>query len=524
LAATTVLRPVRAKKRAARLFGPAGVFAAIVCVIVLFVWERHERAAQKAAASNATGAADRALRGRDAAPERRASANRQPIELLLAPAGARIVLHLRPARLWTSTKGAAGSTVGTHTSRPDELLQCVGPLGDWARDQIYDRCLYPPSQIDEVVFAFGLRSPGEPPDVSALVRLAKAATPTEIEQRFSGTRSDKGSLPVFIKGDRALVIRDGQSFAVGPAESSQEMVDARDRANPTDASIEELLKETDRSRDLTIVFRPDDLDRFRDSLSAPQWSNALHELARWLDPEAVEGTALSIKLDDSLRVQLLVRTQPVVFGPRLAETLKQRLDRLPTDMVAYVTRLQPAGPGVRKLIGRLPAMCKAVALGTAVDSQRRLVNLESVLPERAAPNLSLATYLLLTEGPSRQDRVAPAPVATRRETPKSITARLQSTVDVDFRRTPLSEAFEAIGADIGVTFELDGGAFKSVGYTKNMPQTFQLKGVPAIDSIRKILKAYPKMTLIADEARNTIVVTTQDGAAARGKKPLEIGN
>jgi hypothetical protein len=520
----SAVRPKRSKKTPLRLFGPAGFAAAIVCVGVLFIWDRFERTPVPGAGSNSASGRIRPAGPREGAPLQAAS-DRKPIALLLAPAGARIVIQLRPARFWSATSGSSeGRKLQSGGTRGSELLSCVGPLADWARDQIENWCLYPPSQIDEAVFAFGLRSPGEQPDVSVLVRLIHPAALSEVDHRFGGTRSEKAALPVFIKGDRALVVRDEQTFCVGPAESSQEMLGARDQPNPTDASIEELLKETDGGSDLTVVFRPDDLDRFRESLAPPQWSNALHELAGWLDPGAVEGAVISLRLDDPFRVRLVTRALPIVYGPRLAETLTQRLDRLPTELVKYVERLQPAVPGPRKLIGRLPAMCKALALGTQSNAERRLVSLESVLPERAAPNLSLATYLLLAEGPASARRPAAAPAATKREGPTTLAGRLQTTVDVDFRRTALSEAFESIGADIGVTFELDGGAFKLAGYTKNMPQTFQIKGAAAIQSLRKILGAYPKLVLVADEARRTIVVTTSEAAAAQHKTPMALGN
>ncbi len=524
-AGPTSVRPLRAGKAPLRLFGPAGLVVALVGVAVLFYWNRFERGREKVAASNSTSARNRPAEPRDGAHGEQIATDRKPVELLLAPAGARIVIHLRPDRLWAAAPANLGaSTSRSLGSRASELLLCVSPLAEWARRQIEDWCLYPPSQIDEAVFSFGLRSPGEPPDTCVVVRLTHSAALPEIERRFGGTRSEKGPLPVFLKGDRALIVRDAQTFAVGPAESSREMVDARDQPNPTDASIEELLKETDRSRDLTIVFRPDDLDRFRESLASPQWSGALHQLATWLDPDSIEGAAFSVRLDDPLRVRLMARARPIVFGPRVAETMKLRLDHLPTDLLKYVERLQPSIPGSRKLIGRLPAMCKAVALGAAVNSQAKIVTLESVLPERAAPNLSLATYLLLSEGLSSKGGSRGAPIAPKREgRPKSLAARLQTTVDVDFKRTPLSEAFESIGGDIGVIVELDGGALKLAGYTKNMPQTFQIKGAPAAQSLQTILKAYPKLALVADEARGAIVVTTIEAAAAQHKTPMALG-
>jgi hypothetical protein len=511
----------RPRNNAFRIIGPAGIVLAVVCVVVLFLWDRHERGVDQRVASDSVSAANRPHGSRDGAASQLAS-SRQPIELLYAPAGARIVIHLRPSRLWATNAG--GDNARGVESRAKELLECVAPLADWARQQIDDWCLYPPNQIDEAVFSFALRSPGEPPDVAVLVRLARPAPLAEIDHRFGGTRSGQSSLPVFIKGDRALVVGDPQTFAVGPAESSHEMADARDYANPTDASIEELLKETDRSRDFAIVFRPDDLDRFRETLAPGQWADDLHQLAAWLDPEAVEGAILSVRLDDPLRVRLVARARPVMFPPRLATTLKERLDRLPADLLRYVGRMQPETPGSRKLIGRLPAMCKALALGAVVTSQDRVVTLESVLPERAAPNLSLATWLLLTERPASLRNAPTAPVVPGRNGPKSLAARLKTVVDVDFRRTPLSEAFESIGGDIGVNFELDGGALKLAGYTKNMPQTFQIKGAPAIQSLQKILKAYPKLALVADEARRTIVVTTTEAAAAQHKSPMALGN
>jgi hypothetical protein len=524
-AGPTAIGPKRARKSPLRLFGPAGVVLAIVCGALLFGWNRYERANEQAAGFASAGVAGSSQPSSDGSHGEQVAESRNPIELLLAPAGARIVIHVRPRRLWeTARDGVGAPSARAPESNTNELLLCAGPLADWARAQIDDWCMYPPSQIDEATFTFALRSPGEPPDVCALVRLAHSAPLSEVENRFGGARSEKAALPVFLKGDRALVVRDAQTFAVGSAESSHEMVGARDQPNPTDGSIEELLKQTDRRRDLTIVFRPDDLDRFRESLVPPQWSSLLQQLAAWIDPGAVEGAIFSVRIGDPLRIRLVARARPIVYGPRLAETLKTRLDHMPTDLLNYVEQLQPSVPGSRTLIGRLPAMYKAVVLGSAVTNQAKLVTVESVLPERAAPNLALATCLLLTEGSESRRSSSTAQVGAKREGPKSLAARLQTVIDVDLKRTPLSEAFEAIGSDIEVTFELDGGALKLAGYTKNMPQTFAIKGAPALQSIRKLLSAYPKLALVADEARRTIVVTTSEAAAAQHKTPMSLGN
>src|ERR1700722_6326189 len=245
LAGPSPIRPKRTKRAPLRLFGPAGFVAALACVGILFVWDRYERGRQRSGGTDV--AAARSHEPRDASRASTAPYQRKPIELLLAPAGARIVIHLRPSRLWTKMHSDAEERGNKQaaTWRASELRLCIPTLAEWGRDQIENWCLYPPTQIEEAAFSFTLRSPDEPPDVAVLVRLERPAGRSEIENRFGGIRSSKGALPVFLKGDRALIVRDEKTFAVGPAEFAQEMAEARDQPNPTDASIEELLKQTD---------------------------------------------------------------------------------------------------------------------------------------------------------------------------------------------------------------------------------------------------------------------------------------
>jgi hypothetical protein len=438
--------------------------------------------------------------------------------LLLAPAGARIVVHLRPAELW-STDAKAGKA---RLSRGDELRRCLAPLSEWTERQMTDRCLFPPSQIEEVSFALVLRSPGDTPDVAATVWLKEEKTVPEIAKRFGGRPVERATLPTWVKGEQALVIRDGKTFAVGPQTAAQEMAEANDQPNPTDESIEELLKHSDRSRELTFVFRPDDIDRYHESLFPIAFQSVAHRVAGWLDPEATEGVLLSFQLADPFRIRLALRNRPATTVHRLEEEVQKSLDQLPAEILANVEGLDPRTSGRRKLVGRVPAMWKAVTLGTQSAAQFRLAIFESVLPERAASNLSLGTLLALSEPRSA---VAASKKGRNRKSgtsdqPRTVNERLASKIDVEFRRTPLSEAFSSIGEDIGVTFEIEGGALKVAGYTKNMPQTFRLSGVPASEALRTILKPYAKMALVVDEARQTVIVTTLESAQAKGQKPL----
>jgi DNA-directed RNA polymerase subunit RPC12/RpoP len=522
---TPGIAPAKRGRRVGRYVVPVAIAVGLLLVTLLFVWDhftsRNQPAPGIAGAETSKSGTLPAPKVASREPHKSTASTSvpdrrpRPIRLLLAPAGVRIVVHLRPAELWNATT----PTSGGHLSRGDELRRCLGPLSTWAEGQIAARCLFLPGQIDEALFALVLRSPGDPPDVAATVWLKQAVPAEEIAKRFGGQKAEKGKLPTWINGDRALVIRDGKTFAVGPQSAAQEMADASDDPNPTDESIEELLKQTDRDCQMTFVFRPDDLDRFCESFFPTAFQETAHRVARWLDPEATEGAVVSFRLDDPFHIRLALRTRPTVGVHQLEEAVQRRLERLPKQMLADVETLNPQTSGRRKLVGRVPAMWKAVVLGLQSTAEPRLATFESVLPERAAPNLSLGMLLALTEPHSASgSRTGHGRGGSSEK--KSLAERLATKVDVDFRRTPLSDAFASIGEDIGVTFEIDGGALKTVGYTKNMPQTVRLSGVPATEALRTILKPYPKMALVVDEPRQTVIVTTNESADAKGQKPL----
>jgi DNA-directed RNA polymerase subunit RPC12/RpoP len=519
------IAPAKRGRRLGRYVVSGGIAVAILLVTILFTWEHFASRDQSAPGDPGTQTSKSG-----APPVRKVAAREEhksitassrpdrsprPIRLLLAPAGVRVVVHLRPAELWNAAKPTSAASV----SRGDELLRCLAPLSTWAEGQIAEKCLFSASQINEVVFSLVLRSPGDPPDVAATVWLKDAVPAEEVAKRFGGQKSEKGKLPTWISGERALVIRDGKTFAVGPQSAAQEMADAGEDPNPTDESVEELLKQTDRDCHMTFVFRPDDLDRFRESFFPPAFQETARRVARWLDPEATEGAVVSFRLNDPFRIRLALRTRPTMGVHRLAEDVQRRLDRLPKQMLAEVETLNPQTGGRRKLVGRVPAMWKAVVLGLHSTTEPRLATFESVLPERAAPNLSLGTLLALTEPHSASGTRAGRGRGGSSDK-RTVGERLATKIDVDFRRTPLSDAFASIGEDIGVTFEIEGGALKVVGYTKNMAQTVRLSGVPATEALRTILKPYPKMALVVDEPRQTVIVTTSESAEAKGQKPL----
>jgi hypothetical protein len=96
-------------------------------------------------------------------------------------------------------------------------------------------------------------------------------------------------------------------------------------------------------------------------------------------------------------------------------------------------------------------------------------------------------------------------------------------VIVDFRRTPLQEAFGYIGETIKTDVSIDGDALKGAGFTQNMPQTFDLGEISALEAIDAILEKYAKerdpLVLIVDEKNKKLILSTKVKAEADGLKP-----
>jgi len=166
---------------------------------------------------------------------------------------------------------------------------------------------------------------------------------------------------------------------------------------------------------------------------------------------------------------------------------------------------------------------KVFALNTLTGTVGDVAQFTTVLPAKAAPNLALGTLLAWDES-TRTDftKEPPKPATNEPKLPDLIVHRLKLPMDVDFRRRPLQEAFNDIGEATHVTFEIDGDALKFAGYTKNMPQTFNLGEVPANQAVKKILSQYEKMCVcITNEDKNIVKVITYDVAKKEGLTPLE---
>lgn len=437
----------------------------------------------------------------------------EPIDLRFLPAGARLIVNLRPAELWSDE------------SRQQELRSCLGPLAEWLSARLQAVCLFEPQEIEEVRIVFLLGPTGSQPELAASVWLASAPPRSQLILKFGGMRMDDQAAPYYLAGSRAYLIDEGdpRHFAVGPGHLVGEMIDSQKFSAPTSSGIEQVLLKTDRARHVTVVFEPNDLRMHQEALAAPQVDALWNQLVDFFGDD-VETAAWSLHLgSDALYSELLLRNHPVTRPELLQREMQTRVRELPKRVLAAVELMSPAQAGPRQVIGRFPAMMQAVALATRIEEGDRLVQLTTVLPgDRPAPNLALGALLTWDES-TRTDFAAARPAATTaRMLPEKIADRLKLPIEVDFRRMPLQDAFKFIGDEIQVRFEIDGDALKFAGYTKNMPQTFNLGTVPATQALQTILKQYDKMCLVVDENAKVVTVMTLDFAEQQGLTPFPL--
>jgi len=431
----------------------------------------------------------------------------KPIKLPFIPLGSRIVINLRTAELWSQE------------SRYQELMACLGPIKTWLEAEFRATCLYEPSQIEQATIAIILGAQSTPPSIAATVRMVEPIKKSEWLEKTAGLRNDDYGYPVYLAEKKAYLLgQDGKSFGVGPVEMVSEMVDAATFDNPISSGIEELIKETDSDRHVTVVFQPQDLRIHQEMLVAENVRDILNHFVDWLGDD-VESAAWSLHFGDKLHSEMLLRNHNSTHPARLQSKLRKRLDGLPEEIYSALLRMQIQQTGPQLIIGRLPAMLNAVRHATRAGIGPRFVQLTTVLHERATPNLAMASLLAWDESTRTDFSRTPTESDDTSNLPKLLADRLKLKIEADFRRTPLQEAFAYIAGEAKVRIVLDGDALKLAGYTKNMPQTFSLGTVPAEDVIRKILSQYDKMCVVVDEKSKLVTVLTKAVAETKKLKP-----
>lgn len=443
-----------------------------------------------------------------------------PIELYMFPSGVNFVIHFRPALLWSNQR----EYQILKASLTDRLTGSPQSPG-WIEETLLKVCRRKPKQIEEVTIGLIIGAQGTEPDVCAVVHLKEPEKLSDLIDEFNGTYlydiTERPELRIKVDDEYGYFIKDEKTFAIVPEHLAGELEFSIDRPNrEISEGMDQLLRETDRQKLLTVVGNRGDLQRNAEVLFPEESRNVFSLFLEWLG-EDVEMVSWSIHSEPYLHSEMNLRINNTSSPAKVNERLQSQLADLPQTIWKEVCeKMSPPEAGFRKLIGRLPAMLEAFQQSTVTSTSSRYIKLTTVLPEQAAPNLALATLLAVDEA-SRTDFTKQVVAAsTGPKLPETVAERLKLPVDTEFNRRPLEQALLYLCNELQVTLEVDGEALEEAGYTRNMPQTFTLGVVPAEQAFAKIITSSQdvgkELVISLDETAKSIHFTTKKFAEKRG--------
>jgi hypothetical protein len=440
----------------------------------------------------------------------------KPIQLLMMPSGVNIVLHLRPSLLWSDSYDCRV----LRASLTDDVT-------GWIAAQLKELCHRDPTQVEELTLGFITGARGTQPQVCAVVRFVEPQKMSDLITEFPGEYlydiTQKPDVRLKVDGKHGYLLHDEKTIAICPASLAGELEAWITTPNyEVSEDITELLAQSDRDRLFTFIGESLDLELHLNSLLPEPARPVVRQALNWLG-EDVEAIGWSVHPEPYFFSQLFLRPVTTVDVRRLENTMQMKLSQLPETIWKQVcAKMSPREMRFRKLIGRLPAMLEAFQRSTVSNRESRTLELTTVLPAKAAPNLALATLFTVNEA-GRTNFTTASSVASSQNTkkvPETVVERMKTPVDAEFNRTPLEQALQFLCDEAQIHLFVDGDALKDAGYTKNMPQTFKLGKVPMQRALFEIINAYQErnkeMVISVDEKTKTITVLTRKFADAKG--------
>lgn len=426
-----------------------------------------------------------------------------PVSMDYIPVVPQLLLHLRPANIWSDD------------AQHREFVATLGDLGTWLHDFMVRMTRFEPQEIEELTVAVNFGARTGPPDVAVVARLVNEHRESELLlERIQGTLMRDLSEEVYETEELAFMVVDRRTVVSASLDLAEDLAESKQYAAVPSPEMEGLLESSDRSRHVTLLLDLPVFDAHKDLLLKPQLQDLTEDAFLWLGTDC-HMLSWSLHLDPHLYLQTTVIPAAELGTRALHRRLEKRLVQLPDDLLAAVRQMQPRTVGRQKIVGRFPAMMQALVSGTQLSLRSDGTTLTTLLPQKAAANLAAGATLTWNET-ARSDSGMP-PVATRPAAAKTVAQRLQKTVLIDFRRTPLHEALSYIAGEIQVKAVIDGDALKIAGLTQNMAQTHNLGEVTAVKALDTILQQYDGiMVIVINEDRGSIQLTTQEAATRQG--------
>ncbi len=424
-----------------------------------------------------------------------------------------VLCHMHPAELWKDDRNTA------------ELHAMLSTLDIWLKEQIKTRTRFEPEEISELTLAVNFGARMSAPDVAAVVRLKSPQTDQEFMKRFKGRIYDDPKVEMYEATDFSYMKIDNQTFALAPSNMSESLMMALKDPALLLSDMEPLVQQSDRDRHLSLMFDLKILDSHREDAFMSEMQMLADKFLFWFG-EDVQTVSWSMHLEPNLYMETLLHQTQASTPVKLQRFAQVKLSNLPEEILQGVRMMRPTTIGSSEMIGRFPAMIKALEIGTTTHIDPAGVRLVTLLPQHASANL--AAGAMLTWNQSLLTNFEDASHLTKTDTtkvPDKVADRLKMNVLVDFRATPIQEAFSYIGETIKTEITIDGKAFQGAGFTQVMAQTYDLGSVPALKAIDTIFAKYAgerdPMVLIVDETTKKIVVSTVSKAKADGLTPYD---
>jgi len=444
------------------------------------------------------------------------------ITLQMIPSGMNVVVHLRPALIWSD----------------DPLWQefrysLTEDVTNWIAAQLKTHCRREPQQIEECLICLRLGATGTEPQVAAAVTFVQDARFSDLIEEFRGQSiGDDDSGPIVnVSSPFAFLVKDVRHVAIAPESDAFELSEVANSGNTnTTEGVYQFLTLSDRRRPFTVIFELDDVKRHQQALFSPATQPVFRQLLNWFGDD-IETVAWSVDLNaESAVSEIFLRARSVSNSSRVATEILRRLEFLPRDLQAACLKMHPQTRGFQAIIGRFPAMLEVYRQATIPTVETRHVRLTTVLPRQAAPNLALGT-LLAWDQSTQTDFSSSAPAAAvaaaapaAADLPAKLEDRLRRTLEGEFNN-PLQDAIAYIGNELQVPIDIDGNALKDAGFTKNMPIKLTLGKVTGLEALRAIIlceKCKPpvpekRICIVIDEQAKRVLVSTEAFAQAAGQ-------
>ena len=438
----------------------------------------------------------------------------EPIRLLMVPGGISFLVHLRPADLWSD-------------DRKSQIFRAslTENVTNWISESLQHICHRKPQQIEELLLGFILGAQGSPPEVCVVMRLTEPARMSDLTEEFRGTYlydvADRPDLRLKVTDTHGYLIHDERTIAICPAHYAAELEHWIQTPNhEVSEGIARLLETTDRERLLTVIGTPGDLLWHLETLIPEPAQPTLRHVLSWIGSD-IETMSWSLHTVPYLHSEVMLRPASLSNPLKLQDRLSAQLERLSETILKDVClKMDPAELRFRRFIGRLPAMLEAFHRSTVIATGANQVRMTTVLPAKAAPNIALALLFTADEAARTDFSAAPSrATASSPQRPETVVERLRLIVDAEFNRTPLEQALQYLCDEVQVHLAVDGDALKDAGYTKNMPQTFNLGNVPMEQALARIIDSYrernKEMVVSIDESTKTLHVLTRKFAEAK---------